>query len=244
MNRSSSKRLTLVLSTALLTTAYLAVPLASDQSFSFGPGKAFAAGNGNGGGNGHGGGNGNGHAGGNGNGNGNAGGNGNGNAGVNGNASGNTHPDNHGAVASSLGALNAAHASSTALANAAPNSRVGRIATYRNASATAAADEAAAAQADADNLAAQQNLADAQAAYNTALADALDDVNNPAVIAAQADLTAAQATATQAALDAAAAEEAAANAEAAKAAALDAAANKKPVSPETQAALDELLAGK
>lgn len=40
---------------------------------------------------------------------------------------------NHGALASELKGLNAAHASETALANAAPNSRVGRIATYRDA---------------------------------------------------------------------------------------------------------------
>ncbi len=238
MNRSSGKRLTLFVSTALLTAAYLTVPLASDQTHLFGPGKAFAAGNGNGGGNGngHGGGNGNGNAGGNGN--------DNGNAGGNSNASGNAHPDNHGAVASSLGALNAAHASSTALANAAPNSRVGRIATYRNASAAAAVADATAAQADANNLVAQQNLADAQAAYDSALLLAGGNLNNPSVIAAQADLTAAQGIAAQAALDAAAADQAAAKADAAKAAALDAAANKKPVSPETQAALDALLAGK
>jgi hypothetical protein len=76
-----------------------------------------------------------GHGGGNGNGNGNAGGNGVGNgASANkGLASGtddDAAPDSNGALASSLGALNAAHASTTALENAAPNSRVGRIATY------------------------------------------------------------------------------------------------------------------
>jgi hypothetical protein len=59
---------------------------------------------------------------------------GNGNGGGNG-ASANKGPDDsasssHGALASSLGALNAAHASTTALDSAAPNSRVGRIATY------------------------------------------------------------------------------------------------------------------
>jgi len=93
---------------------------------------AFANnGGGHGGGNGNGGGSGNG----NGNGNGNAGGNGVGNgASANkGLASGtddDSAPSSHGALASSLGALNAAHASTTALDNAAPNSRVGRIATY------------------------------------------------------------------------------------------------------------------
>jgi len=39
----------------------------------------------------------------------------------------------HGATASQLGALNAAHASPTALAHAAPNSRVGMIASYDSA---------------------------------------------------------------------------------------------------------------
>lgn len=37
---------------------------------------------------------------------------------------------NHAALASALGALNAAHAAPTALANAAPNSRVGKVAAY------------------------------------------------------------------------------------------------------------------
>jgi hypothetical protein len=38
----------------------------------------------------------------------------------------------HSSQAAQLGALNAAHASQTALAHAAPNSRVGLIASYRN----------------------------------------------------------------------------------------------------------------
>lgn len=42
-------------------------------------------------------------------------------------------PRNHGAVASELGWRNAAHASETARANAAPNSAVGRVAAYRDA---------------------------------------------------------------------------------------------------------------
>ncbi len=70
----------------------------------------------------------------------------------------------NGSIASKLGALNAAHASATALANASPNSRVGKIAAYRDANAASltaadAADEAAAtattAQADADAAAAE-----------------------------------------------------------------------------------------
>ncbi|PCD76407.1 hypothetical protein CLN94_09480 [Pseudothioclava arenosa] len=40
---------------------------------------------------------------------------------------------NHGAIASELKGLNAAHASPTAMANAAPNSRVGRVAAYATA---------------------------------------------------------------------------------------------------------------
>ena len=41
-------------------------------------------------------------------------------------------PKGRGRIASALGALNAAHASENALANASPNSRVGRIAAYRD----------------------------------------------------------------------------------------------------------------
>ncbi|OWY02660.1 hypothetical protein B6V75_12300 [Thioclava sp. F1Mire-8] len=55
---------------------------------------------------------------------------------------------NHGALASELKGLNAAHASATALANASPNSQVGRIAAYRD-TVLAAAE-------------AEQNLTDAQ----------------------------------------------------------------------------------
>jgi uncharacterized protein YukE len=50
--------------------------------------------------------------------------------------------NNHGLLASELKGLNAAHASATALANAAPNSQVGRIAAYQEAAlATDAAGE-------------------------------------------------------------------------------------------------------
>ena len=48
--------------------------------------------------------------------------------------------ENHGATASSLGALNAAHANANAFANASPNSRVGLIAIYQ--AAVEATDEA------------------------------------------------------------------------------------------------------
>ena len=103
---------------------------------------------------------GNGHGNGNGGGNGNAGGNGNGNAGDN----SNSHPTNNGAVASSLGALNAAHASTTALANASPNSRIGKIAAYK-------ADSAALALAQAQLATDTANLAPAAviAADNVAI---------------------------------------------------------------------------
>jgi hypothetical protein len=61
--------------------------------------------------------------------------------------------ENHGAEASSLGALNAAHASDTALANASPNSRVGKIAAYKEAELAAKATAEAAAEAEAVNTA-------------------------------------------------------------------------------------------
>ncbi len=102
-----------------------------------GAGHALAAGNGHGGGNGGGNGNGGGHAG--GNGNGHAGGNSSGNGGGDGNGNagpGNAHADADaasGGGASGLGALNAAHASPSALANASPNSRVGKVEAYKDA---------------------------------------------------------------------------------------------------------------
>ncbi len=71
-----------------------------------------------------------------------------------------------GALASELKGLNAAHASPVALANAAPDSQVGRIATYRDAalgSLSAGADVAAAEQAYAEALTA---LADYDATYD------------------------------------------------------------------------------
>jgi hypothetical protein len=100
--------------------------------------KAFAhPGNGNG----NGGGNGNGDGGGNGNGDG--GGNGNGHAAVGPGTGGGASvgaasasmgsPSSRGSIASMLGALNAAHASKTALSHAHPTSRVGRIAAYSRA---------------------------------------------------------------------------------------------------------------
>jgi hypothetical protein len=98
---------------------------------------ALAAAGGNGGGNGNaGGGNGSGNANaGGGNGSGNANGGGSGNAAHGQGATATDHGGgpslaNSHSIASALGALNAAHASSTALANAAPNSQVGKMAAY------------------------------------------------------------------------------------------------------------------
>ena len=67
--------------------------------------------------------------------------------------------DDDDADASDLGALNAAHASDTALAHANPNSRVGKIAAYKEA-------ELAAKAATADAAAADQAVADAQDALD------------------------------------------------------------------------------
>ena len=96
------------------------------------------------------------------------GGNGNGNGGGNGNGNGGNMVAkaekatkvNHGAIASKLGALNAAHASANALAKAKPNSRVGKIAAYRDANAASVVAAAAATEA-ATNAATAQGLADA-----------------------------------------------------------------------------------
>jgi hypothetical protein len=88
----------------------------------------------------------------------------------NGNANGHDHVagENHGSTASELGALNAAHASDTALANASPNSRVGKIATYKEA-------ELAAKAAAADAAALDQAVVDVQAALDQATLDAEAD---------------------------------------------------------------------
>ena len=99
-----------------------------------GNGGGGGGGNGNGNGGGHGGGNAGGHGG------------GHGAAGTGGSGkghgkgighgqahSGNGHASKHGVSASTLGSLNAAHASSTARAHAAPNSAVGAIAIFVNA---------------------------------------------------------------------------------------------------------------
>jgi hypothetical protein len=135
----------LLLSAGLVALALVAAPLAIDNSASdFGMAKAWAK-NGNGNGGGHGNGNGNGH------GNGNA----NGHdktasAKSNAGDDGSFDDDDDTASASELGALNAAHASPTALANASPNSRVGKIAAYKEAAVEAIANDPAVADAQAD----------------------------------------------------------------------------------------------
>jgi hypothetical protein len=139
-------------------------------------------------------------------------GNGNGNGNGGGNANGHGKADkadkaNHGAEASSLGALNAAHASETALANASPNSRVGKIAAYKDA-------ELAAKAAAADAAAADQAVADAQEALDAALAanadeDPLNDVDQETIDGLAQDVADAEAAAATADADALAAQDAA-----------------------------------
>ncbi len=114
-------RLTRLLSTALCGVALVAIPIGFDEMPpSAGDKSAFAAG---GQGGGHGGGQGGGHGGGQGGGGANS---GKGNQASSGSVS-------TGKTASALGRLNAAHASTTAMANAALNSAVGAIAAYSKA---------------------------------------------------------------------------------------------------------------
>jgi hypothetical protein len=166
----------LLLSVSLIALALVAAPFAIDNSASdFGMAKAWAK-NGNGNGGGHGNGNGDGH------GNGNA----NGHdktASAKSNASddGSFDDDDDTASASELGALNAAHASPTALANASPNSRVGKIAAYKEAAVEAIANDPAVADAQAD----------LDAAKAAALADSVVTSDEQAEIdALEADLAA------------------------------------------------------
>ncbi len=97
---------------------------------------------------------------------------GNGNGHANGHADAHGQTDSHGATASSLGALNAAHASDTALANASPNSRVGKIAAYKEAELAAQAAAAAAAEAEAVHTAGQDAFAAADLNHDGVLDDA------------------------------------------------------------------------
>ena len=143
----------------------------------------------------------------------------------------------NGNTASALAALNAGHAAPQAFANAAPGSRIGKIKAYYLASQIAALTDAAALQTafegsapvaviDAyEALQADPTNATLQAAYDQAVLDA-------GLTAEQVATLEAAYTAWQDAV--------AADAEAA--ATLEAAANKTPVSDETKAALDDLIA--
>jgi hypothetical protein len=135
--------------------------------------------------------------------------NGHGHAGEHGNGNANGHDnvagENHGSTASKLGALNAAHASDTALANASPNSRVGKVAAYKEA-------ELAAQAAEADAAAADQAVADAQAALDAAIAanaddDPLNDVDQATIDGLTQDVADAEAAAATADADAQAAKD-------------------------------------
>jgi hypothetical protein len=186
----------LLLSAGLVALALIAAPLAIDHATpDFGMAKAWAKnGNGNGGGKG------------------NANGNGHGNGNANGHDKtasakssagddGSFDDDDDTASGSELGALNAAHASPTAFANASPNSRVGKIAAYKEAAIEAIANDPAVADAQAD----------LDAAKAAALADNVVTAEEQAEIdSLEADLAAAKHTAivnddeSMAALDAAA----------------------------------------
>jgi hypothetical protein len=143
-----------------------------------------------------------------------------------------------GETASNLGALNAGHAAPQAFVNAAPNARVGKIKAYFLASQAAAQTDAAALQTALEGSA-PAPVVDAykalqadpanpalQAAYDQAVADAALTEDQEATLAG-----------------AYSAWQEAVAADAAAASALDAAANKTPVSLETKAALDSLVAG-
>lgn len=78
-----------------------------------------------------------------------------------------THPVNHGALASMLGRLNAAHASPNAMENAAPHSAVGLTAQYYDALAADELDDAASLLADlANKQVAEEEVAAVVQAYN------------------------------------------------------------------------------
>jgi hypothetical protein len=239
--------------------AFIVTPALLDTTSPFAIDSAFAKQGGNGDGNG----NGNGNSGGNGNGN------GNGGSGSASSSQGNSSTKvantekatkiekatkvNHGAIASQLGALNAAHASPQAFAHASLNSRVGKIKSYYLANQEALTAQIAADATDALALqagfegSAPANIVDA---YEALQADpgnvALQDAYNQAVT--DAALTGGQVAALETAYtdwqNAVEADALAATAEAEAEAALNTAANKTPVSDETRAALDALLVGK
>ena len=111
-----------------------------------------------------------------GNGNGNGHGNGDGHGNGNGNGNGNSNSHGNGAVASNLGALNAAHASTMAFAKASNFSEVGKIRGYiaARANAQTAADALAAAIAAAAAHPSDPTLADAVTQAEAALKAAQD----------------------------------------------------------------------
>jgi hypothetical protein len=235
----STQRLQLLLSAGLAGLLLTALPVGLDGStFSLTPTQAWAGSD-----------HGIGH--------GNAGGHGNGTA--NGHANLASDDESQGSTASSLGALNAAHASDTALDNASPNSRVGKIAAYRDAALAAKTADQAVADRQADLDAANQTvaddtqaLADAQKALDDANAlnadaDPANDVDQATIDAlttdrdtAQTDLDAANLAAADAAQALAAAQAAAATADETRDDALAAAAN-KPITDEVVDAVNELL---
>lgn len=189
-------------------------------------------------------------------------------------ASGTTKKSNHGALASQLKGLNAAHASAQAFANASPNSKVGQLRAYAEANnaALAAEDAAAAAAAEVARLAgltpeeAALEFPDPvgydQAAYDSALAEAqaaaeisgdLTEVERLQNLSAEEratsypsdwDPAAAQAEAVAEATAAQAAADAAAAEAAALADTALADAGGANLTPEARAYLDSLLEGK
>ncbi len=219
---------------------------------SVGADAAFAGnGNGNGGSNGN--------SGGNGGGNGKSGGKSNsGNGGGNGKAAASTDTASagetskgknaHGLLASELKGLNAAHANPNALANASPNSQVGRLAAYRDAALAAVGAQAAIDDAN-DALAAfdaaDQGRTIAEIETDIAALDPAAEGYDPALLEAlNAELTAAQTRDEDRAalVDAIAdAETAAAGAGETEAEALLAAANGRTLSPEAIAYIRKLL---
>jgi hypothetical protein len=147
------------LASILIAAAFVAAPVGLGVNGHWIDGAAAYAKNGGGGGNGNGNGGGNGNGAGNSNGASNANGaskNANAGKGLSGASDDESAPGNHGALASSLGALNAANASTKALANANPNSRVGKIATYGKV--VAAEDTLADPNASVEDKAAAQSL--------------------------------------------------------------------------------------
>ena len=154
-------------------------------------------------------------------------------------------------TASKLGALNAAHASAKAFANALPNSRVGKIKAYYVANQIALSARATAEETDAtalhDGFLASGPILVVNA-YEALQADPTDQMLQDTYNQAATTLTGEQIAAVETAYSewqsAANADSFAADAALKAQAALDAAANKKPVSAEARAALDSLLAGK